>query len=92
MVPEAEVANVFVWRQKDAQRNAVQMIARSHFLAPGGGIGKSMPGTRGDAGGARVSLDAYPLGDRRGRSVYRVPDEYTVDGMLCRWQVNHAIR
>jgi tRNA(His) guanylyltransferase len=29
--PEAEVANYFIWRQKDAERNSIQMLAQSHF-------------------------------------------------------------
>jgi tRNA(His) 5'-end guanylyltransferase len=31
VLPEADVCNYFVWRQQDAQRNAVQMIARAMF-------------------------------------------------------------
>lgn len=30
-VPESEVANYFVWRQKDWIRNSVQMLAQAHF-------------------------------------------------------------
>lgn len=30
-LPRAEVVNYFVWRQKDASRNSVQMVARSCF-------------------------------------------------------------
>lgn len=30
-LPEAEVCNYFIWRQQDATRNSVQMLARSHF-------------------------------------------------------------
>lgn len=30
-VPEDDVANVFVWRQKDWRRNSIQMLARSRF-------------------------------------------------------------
>jgi tRNA(His) guanylyltransferase len=31
VLPEAEVANYFVWRQQDATRNSVQMVARSLY-------------------------------------------------------------
>lgn len=31
VVPEPDVPNVFVWRQRDWTRNSVQMYARSHF-------------------------------------------------------------
>ena len=31
VVPEAEVCNYFVWRQKDQQRNSIQMVARSIY-------------------------------------------------------------
>ncbi len=30
-VPIAEVCNYFIWRQKDWERNSVQMLAQSHF-------------------------------------------------------------
>lgn len=31
VLPEAEVANVFIWRQQDCVRNSVQMLAQSMF-------------------------------------------------------------
>jgi len=31
VLPEAEVNNYFVWRQKDAERNSIQMLAQSLF-------------------------------------------------------------
>jgi tRNA(His) 5'-end guanylyltransferase len=31
ILPDAEVANYFIWRQKDWTRNSVQMLARSHY-------------------------------------------------------------
>lgn len=31
VLSEREVTNYFVWRQQDATRNAVQMVARAHF-------------------------------------------------------------
>lgn len=30
-LPEAEVCNYFIWRQKDASRNSIQMLARSLY-------------------------------------------------------------
>ena len=30
-VPENDVVNYFVWRQKDAERNSLQMLAQAHF-------------------------------------------------------------
>jgi tRNA(His) guanylyltransferase len=30
-LPRHEVANAFIWRQQDATRNSVQMLARAHF-------------------------------------------------------------
>jgi len=30
-VPKEEVCNYFVWRQRDWERNSIQMLARSHF-------------------------------------------------------------
>lgn len=84
VLPEAEVANAFIWRQKDAQRNAVQMIARAHFSHKECDR-KSCRELTAMLEGRGVSLDAYPLSDRRGRSVYRaarvpfMPDEWHVD-------------
>jgi len=31
IVPERDVVNAFIWRQKDWERNSVQMLARAHF-------------------------------------------------------------
>lgn len=31
VVPEAEVCNAFLWRQQDAERNSIQMLARSLY-------------------------------------------------------------
>lgn len=31
VVPKDDVANVFLWRQKDWERNSLQMLARAHF-------------------------------------------------------------
>ena len=31
VVPESDMANVFLWRQKDWVRNSIQMLARAHF-------------------------------------------------------------
>jgi tRNA(His) 5'-end guanylyltransferase len=32
-VPAADVPNVFLWRQRDWERNSLQMLARAHFSA-----------------------------------------------------------
>ncbi len=31
LVPESDVCNYFIWRQQDASRNSVHMVARAHF-------------------------------------------------------------
>lgn len=31
VVPESDVCNTFIWRQKDWERNSLQMLARSHY-------------------------------------------------------------
>lgn len=31
LMPEDEVTNYFIWRQQDATRNSIQMVARAHF-------------------------------------------------------------
>lgn len=31
ILPEEEVCNYFIWRQQDWTRNAIQMIARTHY-------------------------------------------------------------
>lgn len=91
VVPEAEVANAFVWRQKDAQRNAVQMIARAHFSHKECDR-KSCRELTAILEGRGVSLDSYAIGDRRGRSVYRVPHITPISAVTTNeFWVDHAM-
>lgn len=77
-----EVENYLIWRQKDAMKNAIQMIARA-FLSHSQLTGKStkemvaMLATAKDG----VDITQYPLHFRRGRVCYRAEVErgWTVD-------------
>lgn len=70
VLPEAEVANYFVWRQQDAIRNATQMIARS-FFSHRECDRKSCPELVEMIRGVGSSLESFRVEHRRGRSVYR---------------------
>ena len=73
ILPESEVANYFIWRQKDWIRNSVQMLGRAHFSQ------KQMHSKSNEqvkmlleqSGVMWEDLDLYL---QRGRCVYNKPD------------------
>lgn len=69
VLPEAEVANYFVWRQQDAIRNATQMIARSLF-SQRELHGRPCVELERMIAEKGSPLDSFSVGSRRGRSVY----------------------
>lgn len=85
VLPEAEVCNYFVWRQKDAMRNAVQMIARSRF-SQRECHGKSCDDLRAMLAGAGDPVEAYPPGFRFGRAAQWGP------GMGTRHDTGEVVR
>jgi tRNA(His) 5'-end guanylyltransferase len=78
-VPDpVEVANYFVWRQRDALRNSVSMAAQAHFSAKRlhGLNGSQMQELLWQEKG--VNWNDYPDGAKRGRVVQRVTAEEEV--------------
>lgn len=73
-----EVANYFVWRQRDCTRNSVSMAAQAHFSH------KRLHGLNGNQmqellwQEKQVNWNDYPDGARRGRVIVRVTGEQTV--------------
>lgn len=78
VLPEAEVANYFIWRQQDAIRNATQMIARSRFSQRElhGKLCAVLEQMIADKGSP---IGSYDFSFRRGRSVYRLGGDWFVD-------------
>lgn len=62
---DAEVANYFVWRQRDAMRNAVSMAAQAHF--PYGDLqGVNVEGMKQMLADGQVDFEDYPAEFRFG--------------------------
>lgn len=74
----AEVANYFIWRQRDAVRNSISMAAQAHFPhkqlhgVNGGQMQEMLWSQRG------VNWNDYPDGAKRGRTVTRKTGEREV--------------
>lgn len=69
-----EVTNYLIWRQKDAQRNAIQMAARSRWSQKQL-HGKSTADLVEMLEAAATPMEFFPAGFRLGRVVYRAPGE-----------------
>jgi tRNA(His) 5'-end guanylyltransferase len=98
-IPEpVEVANYFVWRQRDCVRNSVSMAAQAHFSH------KRLMGLHGGEmqellwSEKQVNWNDYPDGVKRGRVCQRVTapepvtytdkrtnEEHTIDAIRSRW-------
>lgn len=93
VLPEAEVCNYFVWRQQDARRNAVQMVARSMFSHRECNLRtcndlRAMIATQGP------EFETLAARYRLGRCVTRQTFEIEGDGGPCirsRWVVDNEI-
>lgn len=71
VLPESEVCNYFLWRQRDCERNSVLSLAQHHFSAKqmhkkNCGELQDMIHEAGD------NWNNWPTGFKRGRCVYRV--------------------
>lgn len=77
-IPEAEVANYFIWRQKDWIRNSVQMLGQAHFFH-GQLQGKSLPDIHEMLHQEGVNWVDLPKRWKNGQMVYRdlVSDSWT---------------
>lgn len=89
VLPEAEVANYFLWRQQDASRNSIQMVARSLYSHKELDHVKTnelqeLCHQRG------VNWNDIPTHQKRGRCV--VKETYMQDGLeRSRWTVDREI-
>lgn len=89
VIPEAEVCNYFLWRQQDATRNSVQMLARSlysHKELECVGVNelKNMCADKGQP------WDALPLRFQRGLCYYREPKTPYCTGGGCYEGCQHS--
>lgn len=66
-----EAANMMLWRERDAAKNAVSMAAH-HHLSPKALHGKSTREMRAMLAGVGVEIDAFPCAFRRGTFLRRV--------------------
>ncbi len=79
-VPKEDVENYFIWRQKDATRNSIQMIARKHFSH------KELHGKNGNQIQEMLwsehdcNWNDYLTWKKRGAAIYRKSDEYEYEG------------
>lgn len=69
-----EAVNVLIWREQDAARNAVQMVAQANFT-PGQLHGKSACELVAMLARIGVSMEAFPVANRLGRYLAKRPVE-----------------
>jgi tRNA(His) guanylyltransferase len=72
-----EAVNALVWREQDAARNAVQMVAQANFT-PGQLHGKSAGELVAMLAEIGVSMEAFPIANRLGRYLAKRPVETTL--------------
>lgn len=75
VLPEAEVCNYFVWRQQDATRNSIQMLARSLY-SHAECVGKNQAALQEMCFAKGHNWNDLPVAMRRGRCV--VPIEFNI--------------
>lgn len=85
VLPEAEVANYFIWRQQDATRNSIQMATRavySHSQVDDKNTSEMQEMLHAKG----INWNDYPVGFKRGRAVVR--ETYEREGVARhRWRV-----
>lgn len=83
VLPEAEVANYFIWRQQDATRNSIQMATRavySHAQVDDKNTSEMQEMLHAKG----INWNDYPIGCKRGRAVVR--ETYERSGVMRhRW-------
>jgi len=94
-VPKEEVCNAFIWRQKDATRNSVTMLAQAHFSH------RDLEGVSTEQRLDRLVLEKginwndCPVPQKRGACVVRETYTVSVDGqdpyVRSRWVVDASI-
>ena len=71
-LPKEEVCNYFIWRQQDATKNSIQMVARTHFSHKEL-QGKKFSDMNEMLFNKGVNFDKLPTVWKRGTAVYKVP-------------------
>lgn len=94
-VPKEEVANAFIWRQQDATRNSISMLAQAHFSH------KELHGVSSAGMQDKLMLEKginwndCPIPQRRGvcvvRETYELPVEGQAPAVRHRWVTDEAI-
>lgn len=94
ILPEAEVCNYFVWRQQDATRNSVQMLARALYSHKEchNKNGKELQEMTFQKG---RNWDKEPTSFKRGRCIVKLSEDFTTPkGQVVtrwRWSVDNEI-
>lgn len=92
VLPEAEVCNYFIWRQQDAIRNSVQMLARAYFSHKDCD-GKNIAQLKETLSVSGVNWDSLSVHLQRGRCVRKQPYSLeTETGTVERthWGIDYA--
>lgn len=74
VVPERDIVNYFIWRQRDAMRNAVSMAAQAHY-SPKQLLGKHSDDMIGMLHEKGILFEDYPAWFRRGSVVTKIAAE-----------------
>lgn len=94
VLPEPEVCNYFIWRQQDATRNSVQMLARALYSHKechnkNGSELQEMTFQKGR------NWNDEPTSFKRGRCIVKMPEAFTTPAgqqvTRMRWAVNNEI-
>ena len=90
VVPEPDVCNAMLWRQKDAERNSIQMLARHHFSYKQV-FGKSCSELQEMLFKEKnINWNDTPTGRKRGRCAIR--ETYEREGAIrYRWVIDNEI-
>lgn len=81
-LPLGEVTNYFIWRQKDWERNSIQMLARSHYSHSQLNK-KSIPDIHNMLHAVGVNWNKCDIWKKRGTLIKKTPNNTPVVGLLC---------
>lgn len=88
VVPQDEVCNAFLWRQKDASKNSISMVAQTYFSA------KELNGKSGEQKQEKlwkekkINWNDLPVWKKRGVCI--IKESYPLgDAMRTHWVVDH---
>jgi tRNA(His) 5'-end guanylyltransferase len=93
VLPESEVNNYFVWRQQDATRNSVQMLARSLYSHKEL-MNKNNSELQDLCFAKGQNWNDLPISQRRGRCIVQTPRVMKINGDVVtrnEWVVNNEI-